>query len=187
MRIIIITFILILFSHVCTAPAIDFRSKISKLRYLTEYAEKWHHELEYSRFVNDLGRRESGNNWLSVNRIGCFGEYQFAESTLRYLGYKKVTLKKFKADPNIFPREAQKDALKLLIKVNLHLLRGYDHFIGDTIKGTVITKSGMIAAAHLGGAWTLKQYLNSNGRINKKDVLGTSINDYLRKFCYYDL
>jgi hypothetical protein len=187
MRIIIITFILILFSHVCTAPALDFRLKISKLRYLTEYTEKWHHELEYLRFISDLGRSESGNNWLSVNRIGYFGEYQFAESTLRYLGYKKVTLKKFKANPYIFPREAQKDALKLLIKVNLHLLRNYGHFIGDTIEGTVITKSGMIAAAHLGGAWTLKQYLNSSGRINKKDVLGTSINDYLRRFSYYDL
>jgi len=32
----------------------------------------------------------------------------------------------------------------------------------------------MIAAAHLGGAWTLKKYLNSDGRINKKDILGTS-------------
>jgi hypothetical protein len=187
MRIVFLTCIFIFVFRICTAPAIDFRLKISKLRSLTEYAEKWHHDLEYSRFINDLGHRESGNNWLSVNRIGCFGEYQFAESTLRYLGFKKITLKKFKTDPNIFPRDVQRDALKILINVNLNLLRNYKHFIGDTIKGTVITKSGMIAAAHLGGAGTLKQYLKSDGRINKKDVLGTSIHDYLRKFCHYDL
>jgi len=30
----------------------------------------------------------------------------------------------------------------------------------------------MIAASHLGGAGSLEKFLNSNGRINKKDVLG---------------
>jgi hypothetical protein len=45
----------------------------------------------------------------------------------------------------------------------------------------------MIAASHLGGAGSLEKFLNSNGRINKKDVLGTSIFDYLKKFSYYDL
>jgi len=33
----------------------------------------------------------------------------------------------------------------------------------------------------------LMKYLNSNGEINKKDVFGTSIHDYIRKFCQYDL
>ena len=74
-----------------------------------------------------------------------------------------------------------------LIKVNLSFLMDYEHFIGDSIKGIVITKSGMIAASHLGGTASLKKFLNSNGRINKKDVLGTSIYDYMKKFCYYDL
>ena len=145
------------------------------------------HESEFSRFINDLGHRESGNNWLCVNRIGCFGEWQFAEPTLRYLGYRKITLRKFKSNPDIFPREMQIEALNTLIKVNLIYLTDYEHFIGDTIKGVVITKSGMIAASHLGGAGSLKRYLNSNGRVNKKDIFGTSIRDYLRKFGNYDL
>jgi len=187
MRFVFLTSIFIFIFHICTAPALDFRLKISNLRSLTIYADKWHHELELTRFINDLGHRESGNNWLSVNQIGCFGEYQFSESTLRYLGFKKITLRKFKANPNIFPRPVQRDALKVLINVNLNLLRNYTHFIGDTINGTLITKSGMIAAAHLGGAGTLMKYLNSNGEINKKDVFGTSIHDYIRKFCQYDL
>jgi hypothetical protein len=57
----------------------------------------------------------------------------------------------------------------------------YEHFIGESINGVVITKSGMIAASHLGGAGSLQKFLDSNGRINRKDVLGTSISDYLKK------
>ena len=63
----------------------------------------------------------------------------------------------------------------------------YEHFIGDTIKGVIITKSGMIAASHLGGAGSLQKFLNSNGMVNKRDILGTSIYDYLKKFSSYDL
>ena len=158
-----------------------------RFRSFSELVIEKHHESEFSRFINDLGYSESGNNWLSVNRIGCFGEWQFDESTLKYLGYKKITLKKFKANPEIFPRELQMKALKTLIKVNLSFLMDYEHFIGDSIRGVVITKSGMIAASHLGGAGSLQKFLDSNGKINKKDVLGTSIFDYLKKFRYYDL
>lgn len=144
-------------------------------------------ESEFSRFVDDLGARESGNNWQCVNLIGCFGEWQFHESTLKYLGYKKITLKKFRADPEIFPRELQLKVLKALIRVNLSILMDYEHFIGDSINGTVITKSGMIAASHLGGAGSLEKFLDSKGRINKRDIFGTSIYDYLKKFSSYDI
>jgi hypothetical protein len=183
--ILIISFIFI--SLVCTAPTVDFRLNLLKFRSISEYVDEKYHESEFSRFINDLGYRESRNNWLSVNLIGCFGEWQFAESTLKYLGYRKITLNKFKVNPNIFPRELQLKALKNLIKINLSYLMNYEHFIGDTIKGVPITKSGMIAASHLGGAGSLKRYLNSNGRINSKDVLGTSIYDYLKDFRFYNL
>jgi len=183
-------FLLIIFIfiyHISSAPLIDFRMRLTEFRSMSEYVEMKYHDSEFSRFINNLGRRESGNNWLCINRIGCFGEWQFAESTLWYLGYRKVTLKKFKSDPAIFPREMQVKALKVLINVNLIYLIDYEHFIGDTIRGVVVTKSGMIAASHLGGAGSLKRFLNSNGRVNKRDVLGTSIYEYLRKFNDYDL
>ena len=187
MRKVFLIFILIFLCHICGAPSIDFRLEMLKFKSLSEYIDKKYHESEFSRFINDLGYRESGNNWLCINRIGCFGEWQFDESTLYYLGYRKITLKKFKANPDIFPRELQLKALKILINENLILLMDYEHFIGDSIKDVVITKSGMIAASHLGGAGSLKKFLNSKGRINKKDILGTSIYDYLKKFNYYDL
>lgn len=187
MRKIFLTFCLIFISHVCSAPRLDFKLRMLKFRLISEDFEKKHHESEFSRLINDLGYSESRNNWLSVNLIGCFGEWQFAESTLKFLGYRKVTLKKFKANPEIFPREMQLKALNSLIKVNLILLTDYEHFIGDSIRGVIISKSGMIAASHLGGAGSLKKFLNSNGEINKKDVLGTSIYDYMKKFGNYDL
>ena len=187
MRKVFLTFLFIFIFHVCSAPTMDFRLRMLKLRSLSEYYDRKHHESEFSRFINDLGFRESGNNWLSVNLIGCFGEYQFAESTLRYLGYKKITLNNFKANPDIFPKGLQREVLKTLIKVNLCYLIDYEHYIGNSINGIIITKSGMIAASHLGGPGSLKKFLDSNGKIDLKDVLGTSIQDYLKKFCYYDL
>jgi hypothetical protein len=187
MRKVFLTFLFIFISHICSAPNIDFRLGMIKFKSFSELVIEKYHESELSRFINDLGYSESGNNWLSVNQIGCFGEWQFDESTLEYLGFRKITLKKFIANPGIFPREMQLKALKTLIKVNLMILMNYEHFIGDSINGVVITKSGMIAASHLGGAGSLQKFLNSNGKINRKDVLGTSIYDYLKKFSYYDL
>ena len=179
----LLTFVFI----VCSAPVIDFRLKLSHFSMISADYEKKFHEAEFIRFINDLGYRESRNNWLSVNRIGCFGEWQFAESTLRYLGFRKITLRKFRADPAIFPREMQVEALKALIKVNLIYLKDYEHHIGDTIRGIGVTRSGMIAASHLGGAGSLKKFLDSGGRVNKKDLFGTSVGDYLKRFSEYDI
>ena len=109
-----------------SAPTKDFTLRMLVFKNATKYAENRHHELEFTRFINDLGRRESGNNWLSVNCIGCFGEWQFAESTIHYLGFKHVTLKKFKKNPEIFPPELQRRALESLIKVNLVLMKDYE-------------------------------------------------------------
>ena len=178
MRTVFLTLFFTIISLLCHAPEID-----PVLR--DEIAERRYNQFEISRFIIDLGYRESNNNWLSVNLIGCFGEWQFAESTLRFLGLDHITLKKFKADPNIFPREKQLEALHELIKVNLSYLSRYEHFIGDTINGVVVTKAGMIAASHLGGAKTLMNFLDSNGDINKEDVLGTSIQDYMERFTGY--
>lgn len=187
MRSPIVVFLFLFVFQSAIAPVKDFHMKVEVLMRASKQIDMKYHESEFTRFINDLGRRESGNNWMSVNCIGCFGEWQFAESTVQYLGYKHVTLKKFRKNPDIFPREMQRGALESLIKVNLALLRNYESYIGDTVRGVIVTKSGMIAASHLGGAKSLKLFLSSSGRINKTDVLGTSVCDYLQKFRFYDL
>jgi len=187
MRKIILMLLFVFISHICSAPNLDFRIGMYKIKSLSDLLAEKYHDSEFTRFVNDLGFSESGNNWLSINQIGCFGEYQFHESTLWFLGYRKITLKRFQENPEIFPPELQLKALKTLIKVNLLLLNDYEHYVGDTINGIRITKSGMIAASHLGGAGSLQKYLGSNGVINRADLFGTSISDYLKRFSYYDL
>ncbi len=187
MRKLFITILFIFITHILGAPNIGFRLQMDKFRKCSEIVNKKYHESELSRFINDLGYSESGNNWLSINRIGCFGEWQFDESTLRYLGFMKITLRKFKKNPEIFPRDLQLEALKTLMRVNSLLLKDYENYIGRKVKGVVITKSGMIAASHLGGAGSLQRFLSSNGKINSRDILGTSIYDYLKRFSLYDL
>ena len=153
----------------------------------TRMWDKKYRASEFERFIDDLGKRESGNNWLSVNCIGCFGEWQFKESTVHYLGFKQVTLKKFKKNPEIFPPALQRSALESLIKVNMALLKDYERYIGLTINGVTVTRSGMIAAAHLGGAKSVRLFLTSGGRLDKKDTLGTAISNYMKKFSFYDI
>ncbi len=187
MKIVFLTYIFISISRIAVAPGIDFQLKGRVLLAGTRYVKMQYQKAEFSRFIRDLGFRESGNNWLSVNRIGCFGEWQFAESTVQYLGYKAITLKKFQKNPDIFPRDMQLKVLESLIKINLALLKDYEHYIGTSIDGVEITRSGLIAASHLGGAQTVKLFLASNGRINKRDLFGTSIFDYIRRFHDYDL
>jgi hypothetical protein len=67
------------------------------------------------------------------------------------------------------------------------LLRNYESYIGDTIMGVVVTRSGMIAASHLGGAKSVMLFLTSEGRIDREDVLGTSVRDYMKRFSFYDI
>ena len=187
MKILFLTLLFMCLEHGASAPTKGYTLRKLIWNNAREFAENRHHESEFKRFITDLGFRESGNNWLSVNCIGCFGEWQFAESTVHYLGFKHVTLKKFKKDPDIFPPEVQRKALESLIKINLVLLKKYEHYIGDTIGAVVVTKSGMIAASHLGGAQSVRLFLASDGRIDKADVLGTSVRDYMKRFSFYDI
>jgi hypothetical protein len=61
-----------------------------------------------------------------------------------------------------------------------------EKYIGQTIGGVTITRSGMIAMAHLGGNGGMKRYLESNGEYNPDDsgsgVKGNSLADYAKKF-----
>lgn len=187
MKILFLTIFFMCLEHGVSAPTKDYPLRRLMIRDATDLADKWRRDTEFDRFINDLGFRESSNNWQAINCIGCFGEWQFAESTIHYLGYKHVTLRKFRKDPDIFPRELQRKALESLIKVNLVLLKDYESFIGDTIKGVIVTRSGMLAASHLGGARSVQIFLASEGRIERKDVLGTSVKDYMKRFSFYDI
>ena len=141
--------------------------------------EQYHKE-ELENFLYAIGFRESSNRYDIVNRWGYMGKYQFGRSTLKGLGFN-VTRKEFLSNPQL-----QEEAMMALLLHNKEKLQKYiDVFDGKTINGMLITESGILAAAHLGGQGSVKRYFK-NGKVFK-DGYGTKITSYMEKFSGYDI
>lgn len=141
---------------------------------------KQYHKDELNMFLSAVGHRESGNRYGITNKWGYMGKYQFGKSTLKGLGFK-VTKKEFLSNP-----ELQEKAMISLLLHNKEKLQKYiDVFDGKTINGMLITESGILAAAHLGGQGSVKRYFK-HGKVFK-DGYGTKITSYMEKFSGYDI
>ena len=139
-----------------------------------------YHQQQLDSFLNAIGHRESTNRYDVVNRWGYMGKYQFGRSTLKGLGFK-VTRKEFLSNPQL-----QEEAMMALLLHNKEKLQLYiDTFDGKTINGMLITESGILAAAHLGGQGSVKRFFK-NGRVFR-DGNGTKITSYMKKFSGYDI
>lgn len=137
-------------------------------------------QAELDRFLDDVGYSESSNRYDIVSRYGYLGKYQFSMSTLRGIGYD-ISRKEFLSNPII-----QDEAMVDLMKYNKEILQKYiDKWDGKVYKGVMVTESGILAAAHLTGASSVKRYFKYG--INRKDALGTSIKDYMIKFGGYKI
>jgi len=134
----------------------------------------------YIGFKQAIGIKESQGLYKLVNRYGYMGKYQFGKSTLRALGIKNT--QNFLNNPGL-----QERAFKaLLCKNKWELKREINKFDGKVIKGVKITESGLLAAAHLAGANSVKSFLRTNGNRGYKDGFGTSLKSYIKKFGGYD-
>ncbi|WP_313111137.1 hypothetical protein [Aequorivita sediminis] len=132
-------------------------------------------------FSYDLGFSESSGNYTAVNRLGYMGKYQFGRSTLNWVGIYNTT--QFLNSPLL-----QERAFKALISKNKWVLRDYiDQYVGQTINGIRISESGLVAAAHLGGAGNVKKFLDSKGKIVFKDANRVPITKYMKRFGGYDI
>lgn len=60
-----------------------------------------------------------------------------------------------------------------------------EKYVGQTIGGVTITRSSMIAMAHLGGKSGMKQFLETDGKYNPSDGK-TKLSDYARDFAAED-
>jgi hypothetical protein len=189
LRIILVMLLLLIGYSKVVAPAII--NDEAKAMYKTKainFIFSLQYEKELDKFINQLGKDESNNDWLAINKIGAFGEWQFMDETLRVIGYGHITVNKFKADSSIFPPELQRKVLKTLIEVNAITLEDYiKHYEGLTIGGILITKAGILAGCHLGGPTSVKLFLLTNGTFNCRDIFKTSIKDYLIKYSCFDL
>lgn len=170
------------------APEAYAASKKAEINMVKNHIELCRYNNELEKFCNQIDYDESRNDWKAINKIGALGAPQFMNSTLKFLGYGYITTNKFRENPNIFPPELQRKVLKELIEVNYFILKDYiNYYDGLEIKDIIITKSGILAAAHLGGPNSVILFLVSNGNINKRDIFGTSIKNYLIKYQNYDL
>ncbi len=131
-------------------------------------------------FLDAIGFRESGNRYDIVNRYGYMGKYQFGKRTLKGLGIK-VTQDEFLNSPYI-----QEKAMYALLKQNKRSLRKYiEKYDGKYVHGVLVTESGLLAAAHLGGAGSVKKWFRT-GKV-RKDGNGVKITSYMVMFNGYDL
>ena len=158
-------------SSIITAPIarIDIKIKTEEIKIKGHQA-----------FLDALGHQESGNRYDVVNRFGYMGKYQFGKSTLKTLKIK-VTKNVFLNNPDL-----QEEAMHKLLLYNKKRLQKYiDKFDGQVVNGILITESGLLAAAHLGGAGSVKKWFKT-GKI-KKDGNGVKITTYMQHFSGYSL
>jgi len=76
--------------------------------------------------------------------------------------------------------------MKQLLLYNKKKLKKYiDEFDGQIVHGILVTESGLLAAAHLGGQGSVKKWFRT-GKI-RKDGNGVKITSYMKRFSGYKL
>lgn len=135
----------------------------------------------HNKFLEDLGFRESSGNYKIVNQYGYLGKYQFGRKTLNNIGMENVSNREFLSNP-----ELQEEAMQRLMLLNYKSLKRYiTKYEGTVVHGVLVTKSGVLAAAHLGGAGNVRKWFRRG--IVFKDANGTKITSYMRQFGGYKL
>jgi hypothetical protein len=135
----------------------------------------------HTKFLEDLGMRESSGNYKAVNQFGYLGKYQFGRRTLNALGYEEVSNREFLTNGSI-----QEEAMYALLSHNKKILRRQiEKYHGKTINGIYITESGILAAAHLAGPGNVKKFFRKGYEF--KDGNGTKMTSYMIKFSNYRL
>ena len=141
---------------------------------------------ELKRYLDAIGYSESRGNPKAYNRYGYIGKYQFGYAARRSCGYGNVKFKDFIRNASVWSEEDQEAAMiTLLSKNESHLESVIQKYNGKKIKGVTITKSGILAAAHLAGAGGVKRYFR-NGN-NPRDAYGTGLEDYLLRFSGFNI
>lgn len=135
---------------------------------------------ETYRFLDDIGFMESSNNHRAVNRFGYMGTYQFSMTLLRNLGYEG-TAYTFLDNPLI----QDYMMMKLLRHNSRVLVRQIEAYDGTMIDSRIITKSGILASAHLIGPYRTRLYLEYG--LDFSDANGTRASYYLFRFSGYHI
>lgn len=131
-------------------------------------------------FLKLISQKESNNRLGVVSKRGHLGLYQFHPKTLKQLGMD-VTVQKFLKN-----RDLQDKAMLSYLKQNKKVLKNeIEKYSGKNLNGKIITESGILAAAHLSGPQSVKNFLKYGK--DRSDGNGVKISYYLIKFSGYDL
>ena len=147
-------------------------------------------------YVNELGYRESGNNYSAVNQNGCLGKYQIENIALEDIGFKDgngnwtslansygvYSNNDFLNSPNV-----QEIAIRKIHKKTWGYIKSYglEKYIGSTYNGVIVTESGLLAACHLVGIGTMNEVLPT-GAI-AWDGNHVPAHEYMSSFGGYDI
>jgi hypothetical protein len=131
-------------------------------------------------FKEAVAFKESQGKYRKINSLGYMGKYQFGLETLQAIGIHDSVA--FLNSPKL----QEKAFVALLSKNKWELRDEIQNFSGKIISGIKVTESGILAAAHLGGAGSVKRFLNSNGAKKCKDDYGTSVKSYMKDFGGYE-
>jgi len=176
-----LTLILILFWFGAKAPNMNIELEES----LKKKSIEFYKQMKLQRFLKDMRLKESGNNWKIINSIGAMGCYQIMPNTLKSLGCE-LTPEIFELIPWIFPEKMQDQFMIELLNRNTNTLKYYiNKYDNKRFRGVLITKSGILAAAHLAGAGNVIKWFKY-GR-NPEDINGTSLAYYMELFGGYGI
>lgn len=135
---------------------------------------------KYKDFTYKLGFLESRNRYHVISASGSYmGKYQFG-----YLALSDIDMAHYPRDDFIYSEYLQEIALFKKLKRNeIYLSSHIKYYEGKVLSnGVKITKSGILAGAHLLGAYTVKKYISNNGRVEYYDGNGTALSTYIKEF-----
>ena len=155
----------------------------------------------YEQLLLDLSKSESSRRYDIVNPYGYLGKYQMGEGALIDCGYYTQDGKinntfldsywtgkdgvKSKQD-FLNNHQAQENAIRdyMRIQWGYILVHGLDRFIGRSRNGILITASGLLGGAHLGGHVRVNTFVKT-GR-DPQDRNHVHVSTYIKKFAGYD-
>lgn len=133
----------------------------------------------FDAFKEAIAFKESQGQYKLVNSFGYMGKYQFGKSALKAIGISDYS--RFLKTP-----EMQEKAFVALCQKNKwELRREIKKYNGKVVGGVKVTESGILAAAHLLGAGSVKKFFRANGNTRIRDGYGTSLRSYMRNYGGY--
>lgn len=161
--------------QLATAIAAENNSEAKLITYSALHAGK-----TFVGFKEALAYRESRGSYTVVNRFGYMGKYQFGKRILRFFGVTNTEA--FLNSP-----QQQEEVFVMSLQHSKWFLRKeIAKFAGKKINGIEITESGILAAAHLAGATSVRKFFKHKGNYNFADGNGITLQNYLKHFAGYD-